>query len=201
MIKFLHEGLEELSETARQVKSAAYTYFQQHFPSNKPERRVVLFAMLSYAALILTLPKVLSLLLAFPVVILVPILLGAIVFAQASMGSAVFWGQRIKRLENRLPSCYASLQENTMLLLGLAVFSWLPLPGLQLRALLLLPLLTTEAFMAKQLIVKALNTTVEELRDDPVKKSCEFLWPLVSYSGVKTTAEFFGLSSPFEASS
>ena len=199
MIRFLQEGLEELSQTAMHAKSVLHTHYQKHFPSNQPEKRVFLFLMLSYAALIIALPKVLSLFLAVPVVILVPTLLGAIVFAQASMGSAVFWGQRIKRLENRLPSCYASLQENTMLLLGLAVFSWLL--GFQLWALLLLPLLTTEAFMAKQLFNRGLNTTFEEFRADPVEKSCAFLLPLVSYSGLKSTTEFFGLSSPLEASS
>lgn len=195
MIPFLKEGLDELAETAISIKLGVQTYLQNHFPSNQPGKQIALFTMLAYAALIITLPKVLSLLIAFPVVVLTPLILGAFVFTQASLESAIFWGRRIKRLENRLPNCYATLQENSLLLLALAIFSWLPFPGFQLRALMLLPLLTTELFFITKVIRNCLDTKLPELMRTPVTRSCAILAPVVAYSGVQATTEFFGLTT------
>ena len=197
MLKFLIDGFKELQGTVNFTKRSLSSHYQEHFPYSKPDKQLFLFLMLCYASLILILPRILSLVLSAFVVILAPLALSTVVFAQSLLKSALFWGRSIKRLKNQIPNAFAPLQENILLVFALSILSWLPILGLQLRAFLLLPLLTTEIFMVKQTIQQYFSASPQEIKEQPITASIQFIKPVAEFSGLNSTLTFFGLPTLF----
>ena len=197
MLQFFLEGFSELAETCSFVQEKLSDHYNRHFVSKPLAEKVALGIMLAFAAVIILFPSIISLPIAAVVIILSPILLGTITFAQSCLATTLYWGKSIPRLKNRLPSGYAPLQENILLLLCLSLLSCVPIIGFKIRALLLLPLFMTQLYMAKELIDSFFKLRAEDFASKPMATSAALLTPLITYSGLKNTADFFGAPTPF----
>ncbi|MEC7030479.1 MAG: hypothetical protein VXW87_02275 [Pseudomonadota bacterium] len=195
MITFFLEGLEELTTTAKSTKKAITSHIQKHFPNHMLSKRLYLFTMISYGVMILFTPYLLSSMLSLPVLLVSLLTLSATACAQTVMKSAIFWGKQLPRLKNHLPDTNHALRDNLIVLYAFRVLSFIPFFSIPMLALVALPILTTQIYVATNL-VRRLFSRPQLTIPESVDPAENLLYSFASFSALRSTLCFFGINQP-----